>query len=63
VLERRAAEEPAVVPVQVVAGATSDKAGALEVVPRNDRSVRVVPGFDAATSRRRLVVLEEEAPC
>jgi hypothetical protein len=63
VLERRAAEEPAFVPVQVVADATSDKAGALEVVPRNGRSVRVVPGFDAATLRRLLVVLEGEAPC
>ena len=63
VLKRRAAEQPAFVPVQVVADATSDQAGALEVVLLNGRTVRVAPGFDAATLRRLLAVLEGEASC
>ena len=63
VLERRVAEQPAFIPVQVVADATSDKAGALEVLLFNGRTVRVAPGFDAATLRRLLAVLEGEASC
>jgi hypothetical protein len=63
VLERRVAEQPAFIPVQVVADATSDKAGALEVLLLNGRTVRVAPGFDAATLRRLLAVLEGEASC
>lgn len=63
VLERRAAEHPAFVPVQVVADATPEKADALEVVLLNGRTVRVAPGFDAATLRRLLAVLEGEASC
>src|SRR5262245_49856140 len=63
VLERRAAEEPAFVPVQVVADPTPPQASALEVVLVDGRVVRVAPGFDAATLRRLLVVLEGERPC
>src|SRR5215471_14274266 len=48
VLERRAAEQPAFVPVQVVADATpADQASALEVLLLDGRTVRVAPGFDA----------------
>jgi hypothetical protein len=50
VLERRAAEEPTFVPVQVVADAVSTRASALEVVLSDGRTVRVAPGFDAATA-------------
>jgi hypothetical protein len=63
VLERRAAEEPAFVPVQVVADAVPAQASALEVVLVHGRAVRVAPGFDAATLRRLLAVLEGEGPC
>jgi hypothetical protein len=63
VLERRASERPAFVPVQVVADATSDNAGALEVVLLDGRTVRVAPGFDEATLRRLLAVLEGVGSC
>ena len=59
VLQRRAAEEPAAfVPVQVVADAVPAQASALEVVLTDGRTVRVAPGFDAATLRQLLAVLE-----
>jgi hypothetical protein len=64
VLERRAAEEPAAfVPVQVVADAVPAQASALEVVLTDGRTVRVAPGFDEATLRRLLALLEGEGAC
>src|SRR6516225_8691449 len=57
VLRRRAAEKAAFVPVQVVADGVPTQASALEVVLADGRAVRVLPGFDAATLRRLLVVL------
>ena len=62
VLQRRAAEEPAFVPVRVVADAVPTQASALEVVLTDGRAVRIAPGFDAATLRRLLAVLEGR-PC
>jgi hypothetical protein len=62
-LERRAAQVPAFVPVQVVADGLPAQAGGLEVVLRDGRAVRVAPGFDAATLRRLLAVLEGERSC
>jgi hypothetical protein len=62
VLERRAAEKAAFVPVQVVADAPLTPASALEVVLADGRAVRVAPGFDAATLRQLLAVLEGR-PC
>jgi hypothetical protein len=61
-LARRAAEEPAFVPVQVVADVVSTPTSALEVVLADGRTVRVAPGFDAATLRQLLAVLEGQ-PC
>src|SRR6516225_5222876 len=60
-LTRRDAAAPAFVPVQVV----PDEAGAggVTVVLAGGRTVRVSPGFDAATLRRVVAVLEEGAPC
>jgi transposase len=58
VLQRRAAEKAAFVPVQVVADAVPTQASALEVVLADGRTVRVAPGFDAATLRQLLAVLE-----
>ena len=63
VLERRAAEEPAFVPVRVEADAVPTQASALEVVLTDGRAVRIAPGFDAATLRRLLAVLEGEGAC
>jgi len=61
-LQRRAAGEPAFVPVQVVADAVPTQPSALEVVLTDGRAVRIAPGFDAATLRRLLAVLEGR-PC
>src|SRR5262245_20398624 len=63
VLERRAAEDPAFVPVQVVADTTPAQASALEVVLVSGCTVRVAPGFDTETLRRLLAVLEGEGSC
>ena len=63
VLQRRAAEQPAFLPVQVVADAVPAQASALEVILTDGRTVRVAPGFDAATLRRLLAVLEGEGRC
>ena len=62
VLERRAMERPAFVPVQVVADVVPAQASALELVLTDGRTVRVAPGFDAATLRQLLTVLEGR-PC
>ena len=58
VLERRAAEKAAFVPVKVVADAVPTQTSALEVVLTDGRTVRVAPGFDVATLRQLLAVLE-----
>ena len=62
VLQRRAGEKSAFVPVQVVAEAVPAPATGLEVVLTDGRVVRVAPGFDAATLRQLLAVLEGR-PC
>jgi hypothetical protein len=62
VLERRAAEQPAFVPVQVVPVATPTHASALELVLADGRTVRVASGFNATTLRQLLAVLERR-PC
>jgi hypothetical protein len=62
VFQRRAAEKSAFVPVQIVADAVPTQASALEVVLTDGRTVRVAPGFDAATLRQLLAVLEAR-PC
>ena len=61
-LERRAAEQVVFAPVQVVADAVPAQISALEVVLTDGRTVRVAPGFHAATLRRLLAVLEG-GPC
>ena len=59
---RAAAERRAFVPVQVVADAMPAQTSALDVVLTDGRTVRVAPGFDAATLRQLLAVLEGR-PC
>jgi hypothetical protein len=51
------------VPVQVLAPAAPAGAHVLEVVLAGGRRLRVPPGFDAATLRHLLAVLEEVPPC
>jgi transposase len=63
VLERRATEQPAFVPVQIVADTCPPQASALELVLADGRAVRVAPGFDETTLRRLLAVLQEGGPC
>ncbi len=63
VLERRATEPPAFVPVQIVADTRPPQANALELVLVDGRTVRVAPGFDEATLRRLLAVLQEGGSC
>jgi hypothetical protein len=60
-LTRRDAAAPAFVPVQVVPDEAA--AGGVTVVLAGGRTVRVSPGFDAATLRRVVAVLEGEEPC
>ena len=61
-LQRRAAEKATFVPVQVLPDAVQTQTSALEVVLADGRAVRVAPGFDAATLRQLLAVLEGR-PC
>ena len=63
VLERRATERPAFMPVQVVTDPPPPQASALELVLPDGRAVRVAPGFDAATLQRLLAVLDGDEPC
>lgn len=63
VLERRAAGRAAFVPVHVVAGDVPVQGSPLELVLDSGRTVRVAPGFDGATLRALLAVLEEVRPC
>jgi hypothetical protein len=60
-LTRWDAAAPAFVPVQVVPDETG--AGGVTVVLAGGRTVRVSPGFDAATLQRVVAVLEEGALC
>ena len=60
-LARRDAQEPAFVPVRVVADDALTVT--LELVLAGGRKVRVPAGFDAATLQRLLAVLEEQPPC
>jgi transposase-like protein len=51
--------EPIFVPIRVTPAATAP----LELVIGSGRIVRVSPGFDAATLRTLLAVLEGDSPC
>jgi hypothetical protein len=67
-LAARDAETIRFAQVQVLADPTDDTVphpvnGALELVFANRRVLRIGTGFDAATLRRLLPLLEEEAPC
>jgi transposase len=61
-LQQRQAEVAAFVPVHIVPDEAPPPAGAVEVLLPGNRSVRVSAGFDAATLRQVLAVLEDK-PC
>ena len=63
-LQRRDAEKPLFVPIRL---RSDDRATpvtpALQVLLARGRRIHIAPGFDAATLRQLLAVLEEESPC
>jgi transposase len=53
----------AFVPVRVVTDDQSASSTPIEILLAGGRSVRITPGFDPATLRRLLSVLQEVPPC
>ncbi|HEY7157529.1 MAG TPA: hypothetical protein VH575_26475 [Gemmataceae bacterium] len=53
----------AFVPVQVVADDQAAPSTPIEILLAGGRSVRITPGFDPATLRQLLAVLQEVPPC
>jgi transposase len=51
------------VPVQVVTDDQPDSSTPIEILLAGGRSVRITPGFDPATLRQLLAVLQEAPPC
>ena len=51
------------VPVEVVTDDQPAASTPIEILLAGDRSVRVTPGFDPATLRQLLAVLQEVSPC
>ena len=62
ILAQRDAEQADFIPVRLLAENHSAN-GALEVLWASGRRLRVSPGFDVATLRQLLAVLEEDQPC
>jgi transposase len=62
-LQQRDAAAATFVPVRVVLDDQPQPAIPIEVVLASGRWVRVTPGFDPATLRQLLAVLEETPPC
>ncbi len=63
VIQQRDAELGTFLPVQIVPDVEPPPSSRLEVVLAGSRVVRVAPGFDAATLRQLLAVLEEGGTC
>jgi len=63
ILQERATDRAAFVPVQLALADLAAPSGGVELVLTGGRTVRVAPGFDAPTLRRLLAVLEEGRPC
>jgi transposase len=63
-LQRRDSKEALFLPIRPLADVASpNDMPALEVFLPGGRRIRVAPGFDAATLRQLLAVLEEEPRC
>jgi transposase len=63
VIRLRDAATISFVPVHLSADEQPAPASRIEVVLAGGRTLRVAPGFDAATLRQLLTVLEEAHPC
>jgi transposase len=61
--QQRAAATPTLVPVQIIPDDPPRGHCGIEVVLADGRCLRVAPGFDPATLRQVLAVLEEAPPC
>ena len=62
-LQRRDGEPPAFVPVRVVGADLPARESGGQVVLPGGRTVRVAPGFDAATLQQVVAALEEGRSC
>lgn len=62
-LRQRRAPAPHFLPVHVVGATTPAPEHPLEILLTRGRRVRVAPGFDPATLRQLLTLLEEERSC
>jgi transposase len=62
-LQQRDAAATPFVPVRVLPDDEALPAGNVEVVLARGRRLRVTPGFDPATVRQLLALLEEAPPC
>ncbi len=63
ILARRDAEQSTFIPVRVLTENGASQDATLEVLLASGRRLRVPRGFDAATLRQVLAVLEEGTPC
>jgi transposase len=63
IVARRDGQATTLVPVQVLTEPGATAASALEVILTSGRRLRVPCGFDAATLRQVLAVLEEDPAC
>src|SRR5580704_6256895 len=62
-LRRRDSAKPLFVPIRLRDDRSAPAGHALEVLLASGRRIQVAPGFDAATLRELLAVLEEGSPC
>jgi transposase len=62
-LKQRDAATTTLVPVRVIPDSEPAPAGSVDVVLAGGRRLRVTPGFDPATLRQLLALLEEARPC
>ena len=62
-IQQRDAATASFVPVQLVDHQEPSSDSRFEVVLSGGRTLRVAPGFDPATLRQLLAVLEESGPC
>jgi transposase-like protein len=61
--ERPSTRRPTFVPLQIVPAPAANPARPFEVVLNDQRVVRVPAGFDPASLRQLLAVLQEQRPC
>jgi len=62
-LQQGAAVAPTLLPVQIITEEPARGTSGIELILADGRCLRVAPGFDPATLRQVLAVLEEAPPC